>query len=121
MEFSKENVGLVDFVCHHYKLLLGCEFDHCLDILLRQTCTCWVSRINNDDCSDIGSLINCLLVCTLYSVQICSPALGFIEVVWDAFRIENGKRGSVKRVLRDRYEDSGIWTGGNDMQEGVDS
>lgn len=62
VEFADEDVGLVDFVCHHHELLLSGKIDDRLDILLGETCTSWVARVYYDDCSHICALFYSFLV-----------------------------------------------------------
>ena len=47
--------------------------------------------------------------------------VGLIEVVWDALGVQEGEGCGVERVLWDWDEDTGVWTGADDVEEGVDS
>lgn len=58
VELSFEDVGLVYLICNDYELLLGGEFDYFFNVLGWEACTGWVTRINDDDCADIGSFFD---------------------------------------------------------------
>src|SRR5450432_1491516 len=105
MEFSDENIRLVDFIGHDDKLLLGGKLDHGSYILFWQTCTCRISWVYYDDCSYVSAFICGSFIGFFNSLQVCTPILSFVEIVGNTSSNQDGERCGIERVLRNRTPD----------------
>lgn len=121
VELANEDVGLVDLIGHDDQVLLGGEVKDGLDVLLGERGTGRVTGVDDDDASDVDAVGLGLLVGSADGVQVGAPASGLVEVVGNAGGVEESEGGGIERVLGDGNKDTGVGSGADDVEEGVDT
>lgn len=121
VELANEDVGLVNFVSHHHKLLLRSVVVNGANVILGQGGTGRVAGVDNDNSTNIGAFGGGLLVGGLDSVQIGTPACGLVEVVRNAGGVEDRQCCGVERVLGNGHQNTALGVLGDDVKEGVDT
>jgi hypothetical protein len=101
VELADKNVCLIHLIGHHDELFLRREFEYSFDVFLGKTCASRISRIDDDNRTNISAICLCFVVGTLDCLKISSPILGLIQVIWDTGRVEDRERCSVQRILGD--------------------
>jgi len=112
---------LIHFIREHDQRLLRRELKDFADFLGCETAAGRVTRVDYDDGADVGAVFAGGGEAGFDAGEICSPGLGFVEVVRHAAGVEEGEGGGVERVLRDWDEDAGGGGGADDVHEGVDA
>lgn len=120
-ELSDKDIGLVNFISHDDQFLLGSKLDDILDGLDWQGSASWVARVYNADATNIGPFCLCLFVDAIEVGDIGAPLMLLLKVVLDWLGVQESECGSVKRVLRNGNHDTSVWTGGNNVEKGVDT
>jgi hypothetical protein len=121
VEFTLEDVGLVDFVGEHDKVLLGRKLDDRLDGLGLEGGAGRVTRVDDSDGADVDAFLLGLVESLTDAGHVGAPSILLVQVVGNALGVEQAESGGVERVLRDRDEDTGVGRGADDSQEGVDT
>lgn len=121
VELANEDVGLVDLVSHNDELLLAGEVDHRADIFLRKGSSGRVTRVDDDNGTDVDAVSLGLVVCSPDCGEISGPGLGFVEVVRNTGGVEDGEGGGVERILGDGDENARFVGLGEDVKKSVDS
>jgi len=121
VEFTLEDVGLVDFVGEHDKVLLGCKLDDRLDGLGLEGSTSGVTGVDDGDGADVDTFLLSLAESLADAGHIGTPSILFVQVVGNALGVEQAEGGGVERVLRDRDQNTSVGRGADDSQEGVDT
>lgn len=119
VELANKDVGLVDLVGHDDQVLLVGELEDGADVLLGERGAGGVAGVDDDDASDVGALLDGLVVRGTDDVEVGSPVLGLVKEVGNSLGVEEGEGGSVERVLGDGDEDAGVGVGADGVEESV--
>jgi hypothetical protein len=121
VEFTLEDVGLVDFVGEYDKVLLGREFDDRLDGLGLEGGAGGVTRVDDSDSADVNALLLGLVESLADAGHVGTPSVLLVQVVRNALGVEQTESGGVERVLRNRDQDTSVGRGADNSQESVDT
>lgn len=95
VEFSNEDVGLVNLIGNDDQFLLRSELENISDLFFAERCTSWVTRVDHSNGTSIYAFFVCFCESSLNALETCAPACRLIKVVWDAVGVEDGEGGSV--------------------------
>lgn len=121
VELADEDVGLVDLVGEDDEVILGGEGDDRLNVVVGEGGAGGVAGVNDGDGAHVGFFFLGLAQGRLDAADVRGPMVLLVEIVGDAFGVEEGEGGGVERVLWDWNEDSGVGAGADDVEEGVNS
>jgi hypothetical protein len=108
VEFTLEDVGLVDLIGEHDKVLLSRKLDDRLDGLGLEGGTSGVTRVDDGDGADVDAFLLGLVESLANAGHVGTPGIFLVQVVGNALRVEQAESGGVERVLRDRDKNTGV-------------
>ena len=121
VEFTLEDVGLINLVGEDDKVFLSSKLNHRLDRLSLERSTSRVTGIDDSDGANVDALGLGLAKCLLDTRHISAPGILLVQVVWNALGVEKTESGGVERVLRDRNQNTGVGRGADDGHQSVDT